>query len=201
MDSLSGNTTRWRWFVSCLILLHFGAIGLTYATNWRRSAFQDNLLVCLQPYLIGTNWYQEMLPIEWISETHKAKSIQVSVQTFDEPRDWKTVFGTTWMALDHARTESLLHLIAELAINDDAEGLTNVLKSIVLHLENPKKSKTSTVLRIRIEKTSASQAEIEEEPFLYEASLARFPKGEFGFVPKIENHRTVRALDSAKVSP
>lgn len=201
MDSLSGNTARWRWFVSCLILLHFGAIGLTYATNWRRSAFQDNLLVCLQPYLIGANWYQEMLPIEWISDAHKAKSIRVSVQSIDEPRDWKPVFDTTRMALDNARTERLLHLLADLASNDDTEGLTNVLKSIVLHLENPRKSNTATVLRIRIEKTSASQSESEAEPVLYEASLARFPNRAFGFIPKVENHRTVRALDSAKVSP
>lgn len=201
INSLSESTARWRWFVSGLILLHFGAIGLSYAANWRRSAFQDGLLVRLQPYLIGVNWYQEMLPIEWISDAHNAKSIRVSVQANDQPKDWKPVFNATPMALDKARTERLLHLLAELSGNDDSEGMTNVLKSIVLHIENPKKSSKSTVLRIRIEKNLPPNAESEEEPVLYEASLARLPNGEFAFVPKIENHRTVRALNSATVSP
>ena len=201
IESQSKSTSHWRWFASCIILLHFGAIGLTYATNWRRSEFQDGLLVWLQPYLIGVNWYQEMLPIEWISEPLAAKSIRLSVQASDEPKDWKAVFDTTRMALDNARTERLLQLLAELATQDDSEGLTNVLKSIVLHLENRRKNDNSTVLRIRLEKTSAPKSETEEEPVLYEASLARFPSGEFGFVPKIENHRTVRALKSETLSP
>ncbi len=182
-------------------MLHFGAIGLTYATNWRRSEFQDRVLVWLQPYLIGVNWYQEMLPVEWISDAQTAKSIRLSVQASDEPKDWKAVFDTTHMALDNARTERLLHLLAELSTHDDTQGLTKVLKSIVLHLENPRKNGNSTVLRIRLEKTSAPKSEIEEEAVLYEASLARFPSGEFGFVPKIENHRTVRALNSETLSP
>ena len=201
IDSLTEITARWRWFVSCMVLLHFGTIGLSYATNWRRSAIQDGLLVSLQPYLIGVNWYQEMLPIEWISDAHKAKSIRVSVQVGDEPNDWKPAFNTSPMALDNARTERLLHLLAELASNDDTESLTFVLKSIVLHLENPKKNSKSSISRIRIEKTSAPPTESEEQPVLYEAALARFPNGEFGFVPKIENHRTVRSLHSATVTP
>ena len=201
IDSQSESTASWRWFVSGLILLHFGAIGLSYAANWRRSPLQDRMLMGLQPYLIGANWYQEMLPIEWISDAQKSKSIRVSIQESDEPKDWKPVFNTKQLALDNARTERLLHLLAELASNDDTEGMTYVLKSIVLQFENQKKSSKSTVSRIRIEKNAALNAESEEEPVLYEASLARFPNGEFGFVPKIENHRTVRSLNSATVSP
>jgi len=201
MVSSSESTARWRWFASGFILLHFAAIGLSYSTNWRRSSLQDGLLVNLQPYLIGVNWYQEMLPIEWISDAHKTKRIRVSVQETDNPKNWKPVFDTTQMAIDNARTERLLHLLAELASNDDTEGLTNVLKSIVLHLENFIKRDKSTVLRIRIEKSSDPEAGSEEESILYEASLARFPNGEFSFVPKIENHRTVRSLNSATVSP
>ena len=191
--SPSEITTHWRWLVSCLILVHFGAIGLTYATNWRRSTLQDSVLHWLQPYLIGANWYQEMLPIEWISDAHSSKRIRISVQASDNPDQWKIVLETRKFSLDNARAERLLHLLAELAGTEDSQGLTNVLKSIVLHIEN---GRTTTILKIRLEKTSESLPESEEEKVLYEASLARFPNGEFGFVPKIENHRTVRALNT-----
>lgn len=192
-DSPSEITPRWRWLVSCFILAHFGVIGLTYATNWRRSKLQDSVLQWLQPYLIGANWYQEMLPIEWISDAHSSKRIRISVQANDNPHEWKIVLDTKKLALNNAKAERLLHLLAELAVTEDTQGLTNVLKSIVLHIEN---GRTTTILKIRLEKTSESLAESEEEKVLYEASLARFPNGEFGFVPKIENHRTVRALNT-----
>ena len=198
-ESPSEITAGWRWLVSCLILAHFGAIGLTYATNWRRSTLQDSALHWLQLYLIGANWYQEMLPIEWISDAHSSKRIRVSVQANDNPHEWESVLETKKLALDNSRAERLLHLLAELAVTDDTQGLTNVLKSIVLHIEN---GRTSKILKIRIKKTSESSPENKaEENVLYEASLARFSNGEFGFVPKIENHRTVRALNSVTGSP
>ena len=198
LDSPTKFTARWRLLISCLILAHFGAIGLTYATNWRRSALQDSVLVWLQPYLIGANWYQEMLPIEWISDAHSSKQFRISVQSNDNPHEWESVLEAKKLALDNARAERLLHLLAELAGTEDTQGFTNVLKSIVLHIEN---GRSSNILKIRLEKTSETLAENEEENVLYEASLARFSNGEFGFVPKIENHRTVRALNAVTGSP
>ncbi|HUP77793.1 MAG TPA: hypothetical protein VM260_04460 [Pirellula sp.] len=198
LDSPTTFTARWRLLISCLILAHFGAIGLTYATNWRRSALQDSVLLWLQPYLIGANWYQEMLPIEWVSDAHSLKQIRISVQFNDNPHEWESVLETKKWARDQARAERFLHLLAELAGTEDTQGLTNVLKSIVLHIEN---GRSSNILKIRIEKTSDSLAENEEENVLYEASLARFSNGEFGFVSKIDDHRTVRALNAMTGSP
>ena len=44
-------------------------------------------------------------------------------------------------------------------------------------------------------------AESESESILYEASVARFPTGEFGFVPKLESHRSVRSLNAKPGTP
>lgn len=193
LDNPTEINARLRWLICFFILVHFGAIGLTYATNWRRSALQDRALLWLQPYLIGANWYQEMLPIEWLSDAHSSKRIRISVQANDNPHKWESVLETKKLAWDHARAERLLQIIAELAATEDSQGLTNVLKSVVLHIENGRSFK---ILKIRLEKTSESHPESEEENVLYEASLARFSNGEFGFVPKIEKHRTVRALNT-----
>ena len=139
-----------------------------------------------------------MLPIEWISDAHSSKQFRISVQSNDNPHEWESVLETKKLALDNARAERFLHLLAELAGTEDTQGLTKVLKSIVLHIEN---GRSSNILKIRLEKTSESLADNEEENVLYEASLARFSNGEFGFVPKIEKHRTVRALNAVTGAP
>ena len=141
-----------------------------------------------------------MLPIEWISDASITKKIRISIQADDNPKEWKIVLETKKLTLDSARLERLLHLLSELAGTEENSGLTDMLKSIVLHIENGQSSK---ILKIRLEKTSKSQRvnEEAEENVFYEASLARLPNGEFGFVPKIENHRTVRALNAGTGTP
>jgi hypothetical protein len=164
-------------------------VGLSYATNWQRSTVQDELLTQLQPYLITGNWYQEMLPIEWISDSARSKRVRVLVQTSSDSKEWEKVLDASKKGADRARSERLLHVVAELASNEDTLGLTNLLKSMVLHWEYENKGQNIVISRIRLEKDSD-----ETESVLYEAALARFADGEFGFVPKIENHRTVRSL-------
>jgi len=188
MQKMSATPRR---IVSCLVLVHFAAIGLTYATNWKRSAIQDAVLVGLQPYLIGLNWYQEMLPIEWISED--ASSVKVSIQTSQDTNQWRTVLDSTKTEWNGARTERFLRPLTEFALSENSQGLNDVFKSIVLHLEKGTTNDT-TVIKIRLERVSESKPETKSESVLYEASLARFPTGEFGFVPMVESHRSVRSL-------
>ena len=192
---------RSRWIVSFLVLIHFGAIGLSYATNWRRSVIQDRVLVWLQPYLISANWYQEMLPIEWISDASASRGLQVSVQTSEPNGEWSSVLDTSQNTFLRARTERLLYPLVAFAASEDTQGLTNILKSFVLHLENQTTSRATKITRIRLKKNAKPHEEEGAESVLYEASLARFPNGEFGFVPKIESHRSVRALESARRAP
>lgn len=188
----------WQWGLKILILFHFFAIGLTYSANWRRSAIQDSTLGWLQPYLISGNWYHEMLPVEWVSDAIGQKPVRLSIQTADSPLEWKPALDSSIKFSDQARTNRLLHVLTELAVSEDTQGLTNVLKSIVLHLEsNPARH----LVGIRLERFSFPTSEPESETVLYEASVARFPGGEFGFVPKLESHRSVRSLDQNRGAP
>lgn len=188
---------QWQWGLRILILIHFLAIGLTYCSNWRRSAVQDNTLSWLQPYLIGGSWYQEMLPVEWISDSIGLKTVRISIQTAGSSQDWTPALDSSAKGIDQARTQRLLHVLTELAIGEDTEGLTNVLKSIVLHLESDP-ARPQQLVGIRLERLPESLVAPEAESILYEASLARFPSGEFGFVPRVESHRSVRSLNSSR---
>ncbi len=181
--------------------MHLGAIGLTYATNWRRSALQDRVLVWLQPYLIGVNWYQEMLPIEWISDSNSTKKVRVSIQTASIPNEWQTVLDSSRNSPTRTRSERFMYPLVELARSEDGQGITNMLASIVLHLEGEKTNDSETILRIRLENVSMAASGSDTESVLYEASLARFPSSEFGFVPEIEKHRSVPAIESTRNSP
>ena len=193
---------RWsRWIINSLILFHFGAVGLSYATNWRRSNFQDRILVLLQPYLIGWNWYQEMLPVEWISDANSTKSVRVDVQTKATPNEWHSVLDTSVHSFSRAKIDRFLYPLVEFAKSDDTEGLTRILKSLVVHLESETTANNARILKIRLENVSQMELESNAVSILYEASLARFPTGEFGFVTDIESYRSVRAVESAGSSP
>ena len=169
---------------------------------------QDALLTRLQPYSITGNWYQEMLPIEWISDTSSGQ-VHLLVQRMDGLKEWKQVLDESEKGVSRVRAERFLHVLGELASNDDTVGLTNVLKSIVVHLESENKNQESRVSKIRLVKNLESKGVLadakdiqsdETESVLYEAALARFEGGEFGFVPKIENNRTVRSLKGSAVA-
>ena len=191
---------QWYWGLRILILFHFLALGLTYSANWRRSAIQDNTLTWLQPYLIGGNWYQEMLPVEWVSDSIGQKTVRVSIQTADAPTSWTPALDSSEKGIDQARTQRLLYVLAELAMSEDTQGLTYVLKSMVLHLESDP-VRPQQLVGIRLERLPETLAAPEAAAILYEASVARFPSGEFGFVPRIESHRSVRSLNSSRGTP
>lgn len=193
-----GGTSR--RLVSCLIVFHFSAIGLTYSANWQRSAIQDRLLVLMQPYLIGLNWYQEMLPAEWISEANRSRTVRVSIQTRDAPNEWQAVLDSSRKGWSGAKTAAFLHPLVEFALSENVPGLNDLFKSMLVHLESDG-NHAGKILRIRLGRASDSESEMEKESVLYEASVARFPNGEFGFIPKIESHRELRSRDPIRGTP
>ncbi len=149
-----------------------------------------------------------MLPIEWVSDSSGTSRVRVLVQMSNEGKEWKPVLEACEKGVDRARFERLAHVLAELAGNDDTLGLTNVLKSMVVHLESVNQGQSNRVSKIRLEKNSDSKlsdasqrdsSSVGSESVLYEAALARFDGGEFGFVPKIESNRSVRSLKGRAV--
>lgn len=97
--------------------------------------------------------------------------------------------------------DRFLYPLVEFAKSDDTEGLTRILKSLVVHLESETTANNARILKIRLENVSQMALESNAVSILYEASLARFPTGEFGFVTDIESYRSVRAVESAGSSP
>lgn len=193
----------WRWAISVFLLAHFGVISLTYSTNWRRSAAQDQILGYLQPYLIGCNWYQEMLPVEWTSGQSSSNATRVSVSASSVDDDWKPVisnrsYGLGALTFHQNKVERWIRLAQELAASDDQEGLLRLMRSLVLHLDHSEEFQEHRVVRIRLEQTvkkdSSDSADSNEpsEITLIEAQVARLEDGSIGLIPKIEEHREVR---------
>jgi hypothetical protein len=182
-----------------LIVFHFAALGLTYATNTssRRSSLQDRLHEFLQPYLIGLNWYQEMLPIEWPDTLVDSAETRIAIQSSTSD-DWTTIISNRSTHLKslsfyQQKSDRLIQLAKELIANENEDGLLRLLRSVVTHLDRAQ-DQTVSVRKIRVEQTGS------ENPLL-EASVARFDDGEIGLIPRIDEHRQVRAKRSDRGNP
>jgi hypothetical protein len=167
----------------------------------------------LQPYLVGGCWYQEMIPIEWVSGQNKSLPTRVSIQTKKNPDEWYAVLdnrseGNASIGMNPAKSRRLLRAMIELSDNEETEGILHIFKSIVVHVESTGPNESPMFVdRIRLEqpveeKGGNSDPQSDMRAFaLVEASVARFENGEIGLVPKIESHRSVRAKNAGRGNP
>jgi len=188
----------WRWAISLAILAHLACVILTYSTNSNRSSIQDIARVWSQPYLIGANWHQEMLPIEWISANHESDLavtilLKKNPPTDEQLQDWLPVLVPKSAVFGAERAKRLLHVMSELAAAEDQDsvGLIKLLYSMVLHLESIPGSQPLD--RIRLQRTDF------ENTVLFEAAVARLENGDIGLIPMIEPNRTVRPISSPEL--
>lgn len=201
----------WRWLISVCLLIHFGCILLTLSTNRRRSNVQDSFHSLFQPYLVGLNWYQEMLPLDWISGAGTGDFF-VAIQT-TESSQWTTLMpGPTVsiaerIGIQHEKTLRMVQLLAEMTKSENHEGAMQILRSIISHLD-ASAEKSQRVQRIRVQRKKSlesmaqvSDAESISEEVVFEVSIARFADGTFGLVPKIEVQREVRAIGGQRSVP
>ena len=138
-----------------------------------------------------------MLPIEWYSDDKFSKVKWVSVQ-FKNESDWIKVIESQSRSLDQSKQRQLLGLMWELVVNDNNDGISRIMLSMVRHLEakNPQR----TINRIRFEKTTEDSLD-ESESVLFEGSIARFENAEIGLIPKIESRRSVKPTRSGGGMP
>lgn len=195
-----------RWLISSLIVLHFGAIATSYAANWRRSALQDQVLTLAQPYLIGGNWYQEMLPVEWYIDATRSRHTWLSIQTKSSPDKWVKLFDSRSKGLDAGKRSQLIKLMVELSENQDSDGLSRIMTSIATHIEkfSPSELRDTkpVVLRMRLERElNETLEESANDAVLFEGAVARFEDGEIGFVPTIDRRRTVQSTNAERGAP
>jgi hypothetical protein len=199
-DAAARLPTAWRWLISVLVIIHFSGIALTYAANWRRSELQDQWLQRMQPYLIGGNWYHEMLPIEWYGDTAKSQHTWLEAQRSGST-EWTRVLDN--VAQTNPQQQRLLRLTLDLVEQENNDGLSRVMLSIISHIElaNATSSPSNQVARIRIVQPPNKLDKEGKDTIVFEGDVARFESGEIGFIPKLESHRTVKAIKPEKGAP
>lgn len=165
------------------LIAHFGLIALVYFSNnsSQRMPLADELLQKCQPYLIGMGWYAELLPMSLIGYEVYDKPIRIDLKSDRNSRIW-----TTW--IDSAEADSrwrrLCQLIGALAINEDEEGLGQ----LVLSIGKRGKLDGIEIDQIRIvTKDFESQTDI----LLYQAWMVPLSDGELTLVPELEPTRSV----------
>ena len=168
-----------RTIVSVCVVVHFVAILATYSANWRRSGIQDDVLTASQPYLIGLNWYVEMLPIEW----NKADSadMKAKLTALEKNQTERIVLlDSTTTTLDRAKKRSLLRLLVSILEVGDDDAAALLLSSVIKH------EQASGV-------RSGGDANYS---VLYEATVKQSNEGSIQFLPVLEPQRTVPAIRS-----
>ncbi len=186
-----------RAIVSLLVVLHFFLVVTTYAANWRRSGVQDDALSLCQPYVIGLNWYVEMLPIEWCKSDSADSKARLSVQS-KSGTERSLLLDSTADTLDRAKKRNLLRLLVSVVEAGDDDGAALLLASMIKHAQNSREQ-TDPIVSVRLEKlldvTDSSYS------VLYEAAVKHSEAGKVQFLPALEPQRTVPAMNPRMSAP
>ncbi|MFN9412995.1 MAG: hypothetical protein ACK57V_11570 [Pirellula sp.] len=199
-QSLDLRSPTWlvRAIVSLLVASHFIGILLTYSANWRRSAIQDDTLTLGQPYLIGLNWYVEMLPIDWNRADSADLEARLSVQEKNET-ERIVLLDSNADTVDRAKKRSLLRLLVSVIEAGDDDGAALLLSSIISHEQASATRTQKPIVSVRLEKLlDAGDANYS---VLYEATVKQASDGTIQFLPVLEPQRTVPATRSETSAP
>jgi len=201
-------SSHWKLLISIAILVHFSSLCVAYSANQMRSPLQDRVLVFLQPYLIGFNFYPETLPVELIADENPPSSTRISISSSGQG-EWSTVLSTQVSALESLslhglKSRRLLQLLSALSKNEDEDGILRILESVAMRVDSID-FKLGTVDKpfdkIRLELPGVPTDDGGLEPVFVEALVARFEDGEIGLVPKVEPHRSVRSKLNESAKP
>jgi hypothetical protein len=194
-----------RAIVSLLVAAHFVAILVTYSSNWRRSGIQDDTLTLGQPYLIGLNWYVEMLPIDWNRADSADLKARLSVQEKNET-ERIVLLDSNADTVDRAKKRSLLRLLVSVIEAGDDDGAALLLSSMIKHEQSsdmrprsPIDSVRRPIVSVRLEKLL--DAGDKNYSVLYEATVKQASDGTIQFLPVLEPQRTVPVTRSEASAP
>jgi ABC-type cobalamin transport system ATPase subunit len=176
-----------------LVVSHFVAILVTYSANWRRSSIQDDMLTLGQPYLIGLNWYVEMLPIEWNRADSADLKTRLSVQE-KNTAERLVLLDSSADTVDRAKKRNLLRLLVSILEAGDDDGAALLLSSIIKHEQSSTTRIKNPIVSVRLEKLlDAGDANYS---VLYDATVKQSSDGKVQFLPALEPQRTVPAIRS-----
>ena len=197
-QSLELRSPTWlvRAIVSLLVAAHFAAILVTYSANWRRSGIQDDTLTLGQPYLIGLNWYVEMLPIDWNRADSADLKARLSVQEKNET-ERLVLLDSNADTVDRAKKRSLLRLLVSVIEAGDDDGAALLLSSMIKHEQVSRTQKP--IVSVRLEKLLDSGNA--NYSVLYDATVKQSSDGAIQFLPVLEPQRTVPVTRSETSLP
>jgi hypothetical protein len=183
----TGRTIRWpawlRAAVSVLLVLHFGLISLVYFSNnsLSRMPIADNVLIRMQPYLVGLGWYTELLPMSIVGSESFDRPVQIDYRTDRNSRTW-----TAWIdsVSSDARWRRLSQLAGARASNEDEEGFGLIALSLIKRA----KAQGLEIDQIRF---TAKDSTVKGNGLLYQATVIPLANGELTLVPSIDSTRTV----------
>jgi hypothetical protein len=187
-----------RAIVSLLVAAHFVAILVTYSSNWRRSGIQDDTLTLGQPYLIGLNWYVEMLPIDWNRADSADLKARLSVQEKNET-ERIVLLDSNADTVDRAKKRSLLRLLVSVIEAGDDDGAALLLSSMIKHEQSSATRTQKPIVSVRLEKLL--DAGDTNYSVLYEATVKQASDGTIQFLPVLEPQRTVPVTRSEASAP
>ena len=182
-----GRTLRWpvwlRGAVSLVLVLHFGLISLVYFSNnsLSRMPIADNVLIKMQPYLVGLGWYTELLPMSIVGSESFDRPVQIDYRSDRSSRTW-----TAWIdsASSDARWRRLSQLAGALASNEDEEGFGLIALSLVQRA----RAQGLEIDQIRF---TAKESTGKGNGMLYQATVIPLANGELTLVPSMDSTRTV----------
>jgi hypothetical protein len=141
----------------------------------------DNVLIRMQPYLVGLGWYTELLPMSIVGSESFDRPVQIDYRTDRNSRTW-----TAWIdsASSDARWRRLSQLAGALASNEDEEGFGLIALSLVKRA----KAQGLEIDQIRF---TAKDSTVKGNGLLYQATVIPLSNGELTLVPSIDSTRTV----------
>jgi hypothetical protein len=183
----NGRTIRWpawlRAAVSLALVLHFGLISLVYFSNnsLSRMPIADNVLIKMQPYLVGLGWYTELLPMSIVGSESFDRPVQIDYRSDRSSRTW-----TAWIdsASSDARWRRLSQLAGALASNEDEEGFGLIALSLVQRA----RAQGLEIDQIRF---TSKDSTGKGNGMLYQATVIPLTNGELTLVPSMDSTRTV----------
>lgn len=194
----SSSTRLTKTIVSLLVVSHFVAVLVTYSANWRRSSIQDDILTLGQPYLIGLNWYVEMLPIEWNRADSADLKTRLSVQEKNNT-ERLILLDSNADTMDRAKKRNLLRLLVSILEAGDDDGAALLLSSMIKHEQASATRTKNPIVSVRLEKLL--DARDTNYSVLYEATVKQSSDGTIKFLPVLEAQRTVPAIRPETSSP
>lgn len=194
--STSRNYTppRNHWLyriLSIFVVCHFLLVGVSYASNWRRSTLSDAILTTTQPYLIGLGLGVEMHSFEWTRAPQLEQPVRILVSHSSSSEPSIILMDSQASGLDRFKKRQLLQFIVTFIEMYNEENATRLLSSIIANAHVVTDKPFDFVV---VEQQTDQHGNYEP---LYQAFVVREPGVPPKFLPVLESQRTMKGISDS----